>query len=119
MDGESVISDGAEAALRLLVEQFSIELANQAIGARHACKHASSDEALLAMLRLGYLQGAKDADAAARLDELRKILPIGYAAVEGDDAGVRERIADRLDELTVDPFEADLARMRDANTRRS
>ena len=57
------ISDAAEIWLRLLEEDFFLELANQAIGAKHATKYESSSEATMAMLRLAYLKGREDATA--------------------------------------------------------
>lgn len=125
MSGENVVSDKAEAALRLLVERFAVELANQRIGSA-SVKFESTEAALLAMMRLGYLEGVKDGDAAARLDELQKLTAIGQAVLDEDrsvfpQAGagmtVREAIAARLEELSADPFEADLARMNKANRR--
>ena len=57
------ISTAAEISLRLLQEEFFLELANQSIGARHATKYASSDEATMAMLRLAYIKGRSDETA--------------------------------------------------------
>ena len=57
------LSDAAEIWLRLLEEDFFLELANQAIGAKHATKYESSSEATMAMLRLAYLKGRSDATA--------------------------------------------------------
>lgn len=60
---EHVISAAAEISLRLLEEDFFLELANHAIGAKHATRFASSSEASMAMLRLAYLKGREDATA--------------------------------------------------------
>lgn len=55
------ISAAAEIALQLLQEDFTIEIANHDIGAKHACKYASGADARMAMLRLAYLKGREDA----------------------------------------------------------
>lgn len=57
------ISLAAEAWLQLLQEEFSLEIANHDIGAKHATKYASGAEARMAMLRQAYLRGRHDATA--------------------------------------------------------
>ena len=58
-----VLSPAAGLWLRLLEEDFFLELSNHAIGSRHATKYESSAEATMAMLRLAYLKGRSDATA--------------------------------------------------------
>ncbi len=122
MDTENVISDGAEAALRLIVEDFAIELANQGIGARHACRFEASAEASLAMVRLAYLRGRTDADKPIRIAEVRALADAMGGVNVGPEPSapilaVVAILTRRLDELQADGFEADLARMQHANAR--
>lgn len=60
MDAEA-LSPFAEDWLAQLADRFYLELANHDIGAKHACKFDSYQEAMLAMLRLAYLKGREDA----------------------------------------------------------
>ena len=50
----------AETFLRLLEQDFYCEIANHEIGSEHV-KYSSLQEARLAMLRLAYLRGRRDA----------------------------------------------------------